>query len=174
MLLKSLSAGFVSLIVAGACWGQEAPTPGPEHERLKKLVGEWNAEMDAGGQKSQAAATYKSICNGMWLSSDFEGDFGGFKFQGHGMDGYDLNKKKYVAIWVDSMQSAPLTMEGDYDEKTKTMTMTGESRGPGGTPQKVKTTTETKDDDHFTFKMYMVDGDGKEQHVFTIEYSRKK
>jgi hypothetical protein len=54
------------------------------------------------------------------------------------------------------------------------MTMTGESHGPDGAPQKVKTTTETKDDDHFTFKMYMVQPDGKEQHAFTIEYSRKK
>ena len=174
MSLKSLLAGIVLMVVAGPCWGQEPPMPGAEHERLKKLVGQWDAVMEAGGQKSECSATYQSICGGMWLSSDFEGDFGGFKFEGHGMDGYDLNKKKYVGIWVDSMQSAPLTMEGDYDAKTKTMTMTGESRGSDGMLQKVKTTTVTKDDDHFTFKMYAVDGDGKEQHVFTIEYSRKK
>jgi hypothetical protein len=174
MLLKSLLAGFVSLVVAGTCVGQELPKPGPEHELLKKLAGKWDATMDAGGQKSQGVATYKSICGGMWLESAFEGDFGGLKFEGHGLDGYDQAKKKYVGIWVDSMQSSPLTLEGVYDAKTKTMTMTGESRGHDGSPQKVKTTSETKDDDHFTFKMYMVEGDGKEQLAFTIEYTRRK
>ena len=174
MSSKILLAGFVSLAVAGTCWGQDFQQPGAEHERLKKLVGQWNAEMEAGGQKSPCTATYKSICGGMWLSSEFEGDFGGFKFQGHGLDGYDQHKKKYVGIWVQSMESAPMTMEGDYDAETKTLTMRGESRGPDGKPQKFKTTTETKDDDHFTFKMFMVDADGKEQPAFTIEYSRRK
>lgn len=176
MLSKTLLAGLVSLVVAGTCWAQDVvlPAPGAEHERLKKLVGQWDAEMEAGGQTTKCSATYKSVCGGMWVSSDFEGDIGGFKFQGHGLDGFDQTKKKYVALWVDSMQSAPLVMEGDYDSETKTITMTGESGGADGKPQKVKTTTETKDEDHFTFKMYMIDADGNEQLAFTIEYSRRK
>ena len=176
MLCKTLLAAFVSLTVVGACWGQdfEFPTPGPEHERLKKLVGDWDAVMEAGGQQSQCSASYKLICGGMWLASDFKGDFGGFEFQGHGLDGYDQHKKKYVGIWVQSMESAPMTFEGDYDPESKTMTMSGESVGRDGKPQKFRTTTVTKDDDHFTFAMYMVDADGKEQQTFTIEYSRRK
>lgn len=170
-------AGFVLWAVAGACYGQDFifPTPGPEHERLKKLVGAWDAVMEAGGQQSQCSATYKSICGGMWLASEFKGDFGGFEFQGHGLDGYDQQKKKkYVGIWVQSMESAPMTFEGDYDPETKTLTMTGESVGRDGKPQKFKTTTVTKDDDHFAFTMYMVDADDKEQQAFAIEYSRRK
>jgi hypothetical protein len=109
----------------------------------------------------------------MWMASDFEGDLGGIKFQGHGLDGYDQNKKKYVGVWVDSMSSAPMTMEGNYDPRTKLLVMTGESVDPAGQPQKFRTTTETKDKDHFTFKMYMIEPGGAEQLAFTIEYSRK-
>ena len=174
MLHKALSGVLVGLFASGFCLGQDFPKPGPEHERLKKIEGKWDAVMDAGGQKSKGAATYKSICGGMWLESDFEGDFGGLKFQGHGLDGYDQSKKKYVGVWVDSMQSAPMTFEGDYDPKAKLMVMTGESVGPDGKPQKFKNTTETKDDDHFTFKMYMLLPDDKEQLAFTIEYTRRK
>jgi hypothetical protein len=153
--------------------GQELPKPGPEHDELKTMVGDWDAVMDMAGQKSKAKASYKSICGGMWIASDFEGDLGGIKFQGHGLDGYDQQKKKYVGVWVDSMSSAPLHMEGDYDEQKKLLVMTGESRGPDGQPQKFKATTATKDKDHFTFKMYMI-ADGQEQLAFTIEYTRRK
>jgi Protein of unknown function (DUF1579) len=166
----------VLVLVTGACFsfGQEFARPGPEHMRLKELEGTWDAVMDMGGQKSNATAVYKSICGGMWLESDFAGDVGGVKFHGRGLDGYDQTKKKYVGVWVDSMVSATMHMEGDYDPKTKLLVMTGEGPGMDGKPQKFKNTTETRDKDHFTFKMYMIQADGKEELAFTIEYSRRK
>jgi hypothetical protein len=173
-MLRNCMLGIIVCAVGSSSFGQEIPRPGPEHEQLKEMVGDWDAVMDMGGQKSQARATYKAICGGMWIASDFEGDLGGLKFQGHGLDGYDQQKKKYVGIWVDSMSSAPLHMEGDYDRAKKTLVMTGESRGPDGQPQKFRGTTETKDKDHFTFKMHMVQPGGEEQLAFTIEYTRRK
>jgi hypothetical protein len=174
MMRKVLFAVVVGFIGTAVSVAQELPKPGPEHAKLKEFVGTWDAVMEMAGQKTKATATYKSICQGMWLVSDFEGDLGGIKFQGHGIDGYNLQKKKYVGLWVDSMNSAPLHMEGDYDPKTKLVVMSGESMGPDGKPQKFKTTTEHKDKDHFTFKMYMVQPDGQEALAFTIAYTRQK
>lgn len=175
MFRNLFPVAILGLILTGPSLAQDVPKPGPEHEKLKELVGTWDAVMDADGQKTRATATYKSICSGMWLASDFEGELGeGFKFQGHGLDGYDTNKKKYVSIWVDSTQSGPMQFEGDFDPKSKLLVMTGEMRGPDGGPQKVKNTTETKDKDHFTFRMYMVLPDGTEQLAFSIEYTRRK
>lgn len=175
MLRSALLTAILSVTMLSLTTAQDFPKPGPEHEKLKELVGTWDAVMDMNGQKSKAVATYKSICSGMWLASDFEGELGeGIKFQGHGLDGYDLNKKKYVGVWIDSMESAPMQFEGNYDPKTKLLVMTGESRGPDGKPQKVKNTTETKDKDHFTFRMYMIQPDGSEQLAFSIDYTRRK
>lgn len=174
MLQKMFLGVVVVAFAAGLSQGQEFPKPGPEHEHLKELEGTWDAVMDMGGQKSKATATYKSICSGMWLQSDFQGDLGGTKFQGHGLDGYDANKKKYVGVWVDSMSSAPMHFEGNYDPKTKLLVMTGEVAGPDGKPQKFKNTTEHKDKDHFIFKMHMVDAEGKDELAFTIDYTRRK
>ena len=174
MLRNAILGVVVCLAGTGLSFGQEFPKPGSEHEKLKELEGNWDAVMEMGGKKSKATATYKSICSGMWLESDFQGEMEGHKFQGHGLDGYDLKKKKYVGVWIDSMESAPMHFEGGYDPKTKLLVMTGESLGPDGKPQKFKNTTETKDKDHFTFRMYMIQPDGKEQLAFTIEYTRRK
>lgn len=175
MLCRVILAAIVCLTSTGLSVAQDFQKPGTEHARLREIEGKWDAVMVMGEQKTKATATYKSINGGMWLASDFDGDLGGgLKFQGHGLDGYDQQKKKYVGIWTDSMSSAPLHLEGDYDSKSKQLVMTGESTNPDGKRQKVKTTTESKDKDHFTFKMYMVDADGKDQLAFTIEYSRQK
>ncbi|MDP1796848.1 MAG: DUF1579 domain-containing protein [Planctomycetaceae bacterium] len=174
MLRTAILGTAMGLSLIGAAWAQEFPKPGPEHDKLKELVGEWDAVMTMGDQKSKATATYRSICHGMWVESDFHGAIGDQKFQGHGLDGYDLKKKKYVGVWVDSFESGPMHFEGDYDPQSKLLVMTGESLGPDGKPQKFKNTTENKDKDHFTFKMYMVLPGGQEQLAFTIDYTRRK
>jgi hypothetical protein len=139
------------------------------------MVGTWDAVMEMGGQKSTAVATYRSVCSGMWIASDFESELAGVPFQGHGMDGYDQVKKQYIGYWFDSMTSAPMSFEGNLDADRKVLTMTGTSPGPDGKPQKFRTTTEMSGPDRMTFKMFMVAAtDGKEQLAFTIEYSRRK
>ncbi len=170
MLRTGILSVVACLFTAGLAHGQDFPKPGPEHKKLQEMVGTWDAVMEINGQKSKATAVYKPICNGMFLESDFDGDFAGRKFMGHGIDGYDLNKKEYVSVWVDSMTSAPMEMRGNYEDKV--LVMTGETAGPDGKLMKVKTTTTTKDKDHMTFKFFMAEGG--DQPVFTIEYTRKK
>jgi hypothetical protein len=152
------------------------PQPGPEHARLKTLEGTWDAKMIMPGSTETipAVATYKSECGGLWLASDFRCDSPAFKFHGKGLDGYDTAKKKYVGVWVDSMSTGFLTMEGTHDEKTKTSTMIGQGPNEQGKLVKMKNVTKMIDDDHHTFQMYMIGDDGKETLAFTIEYTRRK
>ena len=76
------------------------PKPGPEHERLKKMEGTWEASIKTPGGESKGTATYKMDLGGFWLLSNFKADFGGQPFEGRGADGYDPMKKKYVAGWL--------------------------------------------------------------------------
>ena len=178
-MLRASVLAFAWLICTSIGFAQEGPPsaqPGPAHAELKKVAGTWDAVMKMAGapEPMPGVATYKMGLGGLWLVSDFKMDVPDFKFEGHGLDGYDQHKKKYVAVWVDSMSSAPMFMEGTYDEKTKTQTMTGEGPGHDGKLQKFKTVTRTKDDDHFQFEMLMVAADGKETSAFTIDYTRRK
>jgi hypothetical protein len=170
-----LAACAAAVLTAAAARAQPAPPkPGPELDKLKALEGTWEATIKAGGMESKGSVTYKMDLGGLWLVSDFQSDFGGQKFQGKGFDSYDAGKKKYVTVWVDSMSTAPLHMEGTFDKDGKVLTMTGEGPGEDGKPTKFKTTSEMKDKDSMTFTMYTLDKDGKDQEMMTITYKRKK
>jgi hypothetical protein len=171
--------GVTLLALVGSALAQQssppAPTPGPEHARLKKMEGTWDAVMtEPDGKKTKGEMTYKMECGGLWLCSDFKGEHQGKPFHGKGLDSYDPGTKKFVGVWVDSWLTSPLKVEGTYDEKTKIATSTGECNGPDGKPMKMKMVTKTIDDDHETFEMYMIGPDGKETKGATIEYTRRK
>jgi len=170
-IISSLLLTFA--LAPAVALGQAPPTPGPEHEHLKKLEGTWNAKIKMGDSESPATATYKMVCGGMWLMSDFQGSFGDQKFSGQGLDSYDPEKKKYVSVWVDSMSTRPMLLEGTHDKEKKTTTMTGEAPGMDGKMAKHKMVTHMPDADHMTFTMYIV-ADGQENKMMTIEYTRKK
>jgi len=153
---------------------QEPPKPGPEHEQLKQMEGTWDATVKMMGQESKGTMKYKMGIGGLWLTSHFEGDFGGMKFEGRGLDTFDTNKKKYLGVWADSMSTSPMIMEGDYDKESKTLTMSGKGPGPDGKPVKYKSVVKMIDDDTMEFTMSGPGPDGKEGVVLTISYKRKK
>src|SRR5262249_6297977 len=68
-------AAVAGLILAPIGRAQEPPKPGPEHEVLKKLEGTWEATMKFGGMESKGTMIYKMDLGGLWLTSNFEGDF---------------------------------------------------------------------------------------------------
>ena len=179
---RILSVAVATFLFAQVSFAQEqppAPQPGPEHEVLKDMEGTWDTVMTmAGAPKDAPASKGKSVSKmevgGLWLTSKFEGDFAGAKFEGRGIDGYDQTKKKYTAVWVDSMTTTPLILEGTYDAKTKALTMIGDFSGPDGKPAKFKIKSVIKDKDHHTSTMSMIGEDQKEQEMFSIEYARKK
>jgi hypothetical protein len=165
-------AAVVALVVAiPAVRAQEGPKPGPEHEILKKHEGVWDLTMKFEGGESKGTSTNKMDLGGLWLSSSVESELLGQKFSGRGLDTYDPVKKKYVGIWVDSMSTSPMLMEGTYDAAKKTVTMEGSGPGMDGKPTKYRSVSEMPDNDTIKFTMYM--GDSKEPG-FTILYKRKK
>jgi hypothetical protein len=153
---------------------QEFDKPGPEHEVLKKFVGEWEATLKMEGLEAKGSMVWKSTLGGLWVSADYKGEIGGMTHLGHGMTGYDLRKKKYVDHWFDSMTSSSMAFEGDYDKATKSFTMVGEGPGPDGKPAKYKSVTKMVDDATIEFAMAIVGKDGKDAPMMTMVYKRKK
>ena len=170
LFLRALLASIAVLNLVPSSRVQEPLKPGKEHHHLKRLVGTWDAETESG----TGTMTYKMGLGGRWLIGDFEGEFGGMKFQGKFLDTYDPATKKYRSIWVDSFSTAPRIMEGNVDKDNKVMTMTGEGPWQQGETAKFKSITEIKDADTVNFSLFMVDKDGKEQPMVKIMYKRKK
>jgi len=150
---------------------------GPEHARLAKRVGTWDVTITMGGEaRSTSKGVDRSRLLGeRWLISDFEADFMGAPFQGHGVMGYDPLAKKYVQTWVDTSTERPIVSEGTYDESGRTLTM---RITPGSRDSATGQTAEEKhvsrwiDDDTMVFELYV----GGEAHpmVMSVEYKRRK
>lgn len=169
--LTVLAGLMMSLVVAGSVSAQEPQSPGKEHEELKSLEGTWDAVLKmADGSETKAVSEFKMTCEGMWLASDFHGDFGGLKFHGKGLDSYDPARKQYVSIWVDSMTGSPLIMTGT--KKGNVTTLTGEGPGPTGVA-KYKSVTTQESADRMLFRMLAVAGE-KETEVMSVTYERRK
>jgi hypothetical protein len=169
------------VLLAAACSArpaaaQEFPKPTAEHERLKAMEGTWEVTINIMGGESKGKGTLvsKMDLGGFWLFGDFKGDFGGAAFAGRSIDGYDIAKKKYVSVWVDSMSTTPMFMEGTLDKDGKVMTMEGMGQGFDGKPTKIKSVTEFKDADTIVFTMSAPGPDGKDATMMTITYKRKK
>jgi hypothetical protein len=167
-------AAFVVLAPASASSKAQTPTPGPEMDILKSMEGTWDATVKMMGAESKGKMTYKMGLGGLWLTSNFEGEVAGAKFEGQGLDSYDPAKKKYVGVWADSMSTSPLVSEGTYDAAEKKMTMDGSMPGPDGKMVKAKMVTEFKDADNMTFSLLAAGPDGKDAAMMTIVYKRKK
>ena len=169
-LLLALTA--VIALAEARVHAQDFPKPTAQHQLLTSMVGTWDATMKMEGAEFPGEMTAKLECGGLWLASDYKSEFGGVKFSGKGLDGYDTNKKKYVSVWVDSMSTSPMLLEGNIDGDK--LVMTGSSVNAEGKPIKVKTVSKNDGEDHHIFEMFEVKEDGSEKSMFTIDYKRKK
>ncbi|HTF89779.1 MAG TPA: DUF1579 domain-containing protein [Planctomycetota bacterium] len=150
--------------------------PGPEHAALAKEVGTWDATVTntmGGAPEVSKATEVRKMVGGLWLVGDFSGEMGGKAFYGHGVNGYDQDKKKYVGTWVDTMSSSMMLTEGSYDEATKTMHCTGKF-SMGGQEMTCSMTTQSKDADNQVFTMTMPGEGGAVMTALKIEYKRRK
>jgi hypothetical protein len=172
ILLRSLVAGWLGLVLSAGPAAAQAK-PRPEHKKLQKFEGDWDATIAFGGGTSKGTCRYKIGLGGFWLQSQFKADFGGMPFAGRGVTGFDPHKKKYVSTWVDSMEPALLVMEGSFSKDGKTFTEKGEGYDMEGKLQKMKSVYEFKGKDKMVFTMYKV-VDGKDEQVLQITYNRKK
>ena len=166
-----LSVLSVLTYLSAGAFAQEPQQPGKEHEELKAAEGTWDAVLKmVDGSEMKGMAEFKMPCEGMWLESSFEADFGGTKFHGKGLDSYDATKKQYVSVWVDSMSGTPMVMHGTKEGSVTTMT--GEGAGPEGVA-KYKSVTKFDGGNTMSFTMFMI-SDGKESEMMTVNYTRRK
>jgi Protein of unknown function (DUF1579) len=153
------------------------PKPGPEQDVLKKEAGVWDASVESmmpDGKKDVSKGVETNVMlGGLWLVTDFKGKYAGAPFEGHGIIGYDANKKKYIGSWVDSMSTGISTMEQTWDAAKKTMSGWMEGPDESGKMTMMTSTTVWKDDNTRTFTMSMAGPDGKNIDVMKITYTRK-
>lgn len=102
----------------------EMPTPGPQHENLKKLAGHWIGEETmfpspwCPEQSERTGEIHARVLDDFFVISDYEQKIGDeVSFRGHGVYSWDPGTQEYVMYWFDSMGGAGGvargTMEGN-------------------------------------------------------------
>lgn len=150
----------------------EMPKPGPAHQQLAKLAGEWTgdekihpAPWDPKGGSAVGKCSNKVLLDGFVVVQDYEQRRGGaVNFRGHGVFFFDSEKKKPCLHWFDSMGGVAAMFTGDWKGDDLVM----ESRTPMGNHR----CTFTVRGNSYTFKME-VSPDGK-QWLPAMEGSYKK
>lgn len=158
------------------------------HKILTDLDGTWSYTItmwmapNAPPTKSSGTAIRKSVMGGRYVQMDAtgqmkmpgpDGKLKDFTFIGHGMEGYDNVKKKFVGTWMDNMGTGIMMSEGDYDPSAKTFTYTSEMEPVPGMKTKVREVVKLADKNHMNFEWYE-DRGGQEIKTMEINYTRKK
>jgi len=155
-------------------------TPGEAHKALEPMIGSWSVTSTSwqtpASPPEQGAGTSENawILGGRFVKQDFQGEFGGMKFQGLGYTGYDNLKKKYVGTWMDTMGTMVMVMTGTADPSGKMFTLTGTMDDVmTGKPMKLRTVTRIVDANKHVMEMFGPDPSGKEFKMMELVYTRK-
>lgn len=159
----------------------KAATPGPQHEVIKKMSGEWTCtvhmQMDPSqpAQESQSTASITTLMDGRYVQELDSGQMMGMPFSGMGIYGYDNVIGKYVSTWIDNMGTGIMHGQGTIDPSGKVIHWTSTMSDPiTGKPTVEHMVTTWSDDNHYMLEMYGTPpGAKKEMKTMTIDYARK-
>jgi hypothetical protein len=182
-----LCAAIVALLCASQVRADDPPKfdpktiqPGEFHQKLEPLVGDFEFTMKFWMEPGKPAIESKGTSSTKWilgkryLQQFVTGDFGGEKFEGMGLTGYDNLEKKYVFSWVDNMGTGIMQGAGSVDKSGKVFTYHSELMDPmTGQRVKEKDVTTLVDANTFKSEFYRINGD-KEVKMMEITYTRKK
>jgi len=120
-------------------------TPGPYHQALGIMVGEWTAKTsfmmgpDAPPTEGTGTMSVEWVLGKRYIHSSFKAEFMGQPFEGIGYTGYDNAHEQYVSTWADTMSTKITAMTGG-EEAGDSLVMYGTSTTPmGDNPMKIIT-----------------------------------
>ena len=109
--------------------GEDLATVGIEHEWLAQMAGDWETEMSfmgvPGDPGSPGFAHSEMLYGGRFLEIRFKGPFMGQHFAGRSVIGFDNYKKKYTAVFFDSLGTSLRTAEGLLDRDRMILSLWG-------------------------------------------------
>lgn len=155
--------------------------PGPEHQWLQQLVGEWTYETDATmepGQpptKLEGSESVRSL-GGLWTVAEGQGQMPGGGVATSMMTlGYDPQGKRYVGTWLGSMMPYLWVYDGTLDASGKVLTLAadGPDMAVEGKMAKYQDVIEFKNNNHRVMTSRTLGDDGTWHEFMKVDYRRK-
>lgn len=158
----------------------KAATPGPNHQLLASVAGDWTFKSrmwmnpSAPPTESTGTVNYSTLFGGRYVEGQYRGDMMGMAFEGRGLMGYDNVTGQFQATWVDNMGTMIMFMTGTYDPAAKTLTYTGQMDDvmKPGTKVAIREVVRLTSPDAHVMEWYET-RNGKETKTMEIAYTRK-
>jgi len=152
----------------------------PEHDRLKELVGLWNAKMNflvapgAPPETSQVKAEIKPVLGGRYVQLHYKGIFtymgAEIDFEGLGMIGYDKAAGHYISAWGDNLSTSMLIETGPY--KDGAIDIEGSMTDAMGGQTTMRHRHIINDDGSYTLEFYQPGPTGEMMKIGWIEHTK--
>ena len=118
----------------------DAGKPGPEHEILERMLGDWSADIrgimpDGSEMRNTAALTGVSMFEGRFVGQEMSGQMMGLPFEGYALYAYSRPTGEYQAIWFDSMSTHIYMSRGQYDAENDMLVLHGKEPNPADPTQ---------------------------------------
>lgn len=176
LLVAIVSVSLLSQSLAAEPEIPRAVRPRPEHEFLKRFVGEWECTTEAFFGPGKSATTKGTMTAHMignfWVVIDRKANVAGLAYHGRATYGYDSRRKKYIGTFTDSMAPILWQYEGEADENSLAV----ESEGPHPSlpgKHRFRNTWEFKGDDEIVLTSEMEGGNGKMIRILTSTCRRR-
>lgn len=158
----------------------EIVLPGPEHERLQALIGNWKAEtrawrrLGASEEKGRGTLSNFWMLNGRFVGQEYKSRAQRPKYQGLGAMGYDNIKKMYTSVWLDTTSTSIYTATGRFDATGNVYTLEGVCQDPvTGKPVKCRSITRIINRKKYTFELFKEGPKGKMFRTLEVIYTRE-
>ena len=161
---------------------RELATPGPEHQVMDNMVGDFQATVQywpaPGGEAITSTGTSKNTwaLGGRFLQSDYVGTMMGQTFFGFGQLGFDKVRGQYVGYWIDSTSTQMMNIStgtASLNGKSITLRRVTPDAMTGKTIE-MKEVLTIKDNNNHEWEMWGHGADGTYYRQAYIVYSRKK
>lgn len=158
-----------------------AMMPGPAHQKLAKLAGEWTAKtkLSMGSsmppEEAEGQSRITVVMDGRFIHEEFSGTMHGMPFKSAKIMGFNNGSKKYEAVWTYTMGTNMMVMTGTSPDEGKTINCTATFDNEVGVKETLKVTYRMVDDDHFNVVLEAGKmPDGTPGPVMEMAYERKK
>ena len=154
---------------------------GEPHRQFRQRAGTWDVTVrmwpapGAPAEESKGVSECSLIMGDRYVLEKLESTALGQPFSGLGLLGFDNIKKKYVAVWIDSMSTGIMTSEGTPAADGKSVEYIGDLPDPVANKYRQQRAVEYEDDaDHRRMEAFDVGPDGKLFRSMEMLYVRHK
>ena len=156
-----------------------ATYPTKHHQHLAALAGEWEGpaqtwfDPDSAPKDAMTKGRIREIAQGNIVLFEYESSLDGEPFFGAFFLGYDENRKKFVASWVDSFHSSTALMQCEGDESPGALINVLGSYDAGGEKWGWRTVFRLEAPDHLVYQAFNIFPDGTEYKGIETHLRRK-